>query len=257
MDQVKQLLSATDLQLAAAVQEALLKCEIPQCQCGKILVKNRMCVDVGGDFYHFRQLNQDQIAFAIGDAMGHGASAALIMSLIMGLLRAESKLWDRPSRIVENINKMLVDLGGLLGSPITCSLLYGMVDIPSGILIYVNAGHPHPVICNRVSCKSNQLGPTTMLLGVQAGVRPESCHQFEKNDRLVLFTDGLTDAKNSEMELFGIKRLCISIGAASGQPPGVLAENLFDEIDNFCGNNPADDDRTLAIIDFDNVLKGQ
>ena len=176
------------------------------------------------------------------------------MTLILGLLGADRDDNRRPSRVAENINDMLVRLGEYVEMPITCSLIYGVVDLPSGILLYVNAGHPHPIICNRADGKYHHLPPTTMLLGVQGGVLPESCHQFKQYDRLVLFTDGMTDMINKSYEPYGEERLLRNILKTVGDTPDEAAQRIFDDVDLFGGEMEVMDDETLVIIDFDNTI---
>ena len=242
-----------DMQLAAAVQEALLTESLPQCKCGQMVLRNRMCRDIGGDFYYFRQLGQDQVALVIGDVVGHGTSAALVMTLIMGVLRADRPDQRRPSRVVEVINESLLRLGDRIGHPITCTLIYGIVDLPSGLLLYVNAGHPHPIICNRLRCAAKELRPTTMMLGVQSGVSHERCHNFVKGDRLILFTDGIVESRDDTDDLFGIERLTETIVSSGCIEPERLAQNVFDQIDRFTRHAPRQDDQTLVIVDFDDI----
>lgn len=242
-----------DIKLAAAVQKALLNGEIPNCQCGKMVLKNRMSAQVGGDFYHFHPLGQDQVAFAIGDVVGHGIGSALIMSLIMGTLRSNIQDSRRPSRIVEKINSLLVKLGEQLEQFITCSLFYGVVDLPSGVLLYVNAGHPNPIVSNRDEKGCKEFHTTTMLLGVQQGVRPESCHQFRQKDRLILYTDGITELTNAKEEPFSQERLMQIVGDAKMDSPNTLLTRVFEEMDSFSGKRPSQDDQTMVAIDFDLV----
>jgi len=244
---------SNELALARAVQKALLAGHAPTCSCGKIVVKNRMTTSIGGDFYHFRELGQDQVAFAIGDVMGHGMPAALVMSLILGLLQADRLDNRKPTRVAESINDMLVQLGEQVDNPITCSMIYGVVDLPSGILLYVNAGHPHPILCNRTYSKPREIATTTMLLGVEKRMHAESCHQFNKNERMVLYTDGITEAGNGKQEQFGEKRLHSLVSDWAEHPPERLTETLFYDLDRFRQDLPLQDDQTIVVIDFDNV----
>ncbi|MBN1764876.1 MAG: serine/threonine-protein phosphatase [Sedimentisphaerales bacterium] len=243
----------SDLQLAKAVQEALLNCCMPESKFGKIILKNRMSIEVGGDFYHFNQLNQDQIAFAIGDVVGHGTAAALIMSIILGLIRSDQKNQSRPRKIVDKINTLLVNLGRQAHWPVTCSIIFGVVDMPSGNLFYVNAGHPHPIIANRNIISISYLPPTSMILGVQEGVREESCHQFQPGDRLILYTDGLTEAPEPRGKPYGQDRLIQVILDSIEMDPEHLAHILFNEVDTFSQKSSLDDDQTLVIMDFENI----
>ena len=247
-----QIVDTRGLELAGAVQAALLEGEAPHCQCGKVVLRNRMSEAVGGDFHDFRPLGQDQVAFVIGDVMGHGVGAALLMTLIVGLLRADRRDHRRPSQLVGSINEILVGLGRQLCNPVTCSLIYGVVDLPSGILLYVNAGHPEPIVCNRLDGRVHTLAPTTMLLGVQNGVLPESCHQFRQGDRVVLFTDGITEARQ-EQGLFGPERLTRIVQEHREAPAEQLAERILQEADGFAESDDPLDDQTVVVIDFDRV----
>jgi phosphoserine phosphatase RsbU/P len=241
-------------QLAAAVQKALLNSEIPQCQCGRLVVKNRMSGDVGGDFYHFRTLGPDQFAFAIGDVMGHGISAALIVSLIMGVLRADRTDNRRPERIIHSVNEMLLRLGEYSDNFILCSLIYGIIDIPSGILFYINAGHPHPIIHHREENRFSRLPPTTMVLGVQSWSPNEQCHQFRQNDRLLLFTDGIIEARDHNDEFFSENRFRRILIENRDSAPETLADYIFDETKRFLKQSPQNDDQTLVIVDFNQSI---
>lgn len=246
-------IDSQDIQLAAAVQSALLNGNLPQCHCGKMVLKNRMCGEVGGDFYHFHELSQDQFVFVIGDVEGHSLGAALLMTLILGRLQADRKDLRRPSQSVSGINELFVTLGEQLNSPITCSVIYGVLDLPSGVLLYVNAGHPHPIICNRADGEIRHLPPTTMLLGVQSGVLPESCHQFRPRDRLVLFTDGIIDATDCDGRPYTMERLRKVVHKSAAESPEELAELVLSGVRNYCRHEQPQDDQTLVIIDFDNV----
>lgn len=242
-----------DLRLAIEVQRALLTGEVPDCHCGRMVLKNRMSNQLGGDFYHFRELGRDQIAFAIGDVMGHSISSALLMGLIMGHLKADHPDQRRPSRVVGTINELLLQMGDKIDYPVTCSLIYGVVDLPSGLLLYVNAGHPHPIVNNRRSGRSRILPPTTMLLGVRSDVMSESCHQFLQSDRLVLFTDGLSEARNDEQDMLGAEVLLDLVRERPKLSPDELTDHVFDHVDKYRQDRPQDDDETIVVIDFDEV----
>ena len=242
-----------DLRLAGAVQKALLTRDIPQCNCGKMVVENRMCEHIGGDFYHFQTLGQDQVAFALGDVVGHSTGAAMLMSLILGQLRTERPDSRRPTKVVQSINEFLIRLGEQVDSHLTCSFIYGVVDLPSGILLYVNAGHPYPIIYHRAKSSFELLQINTILLGIEDRPLEEACYQFKQHDRLVLFTDGITEAKNAEEKFFGERRLVNIISENGPQSPEKLAKQIFGELDIFSDSVDQEDDQTLVVIDFDNV----
>jgi sigma-B regulation protein RsbU (phosphoserine phosphatase) len=119
-------------------------------------------------------------------------------------------------------------------------------------LLYANAGHPRPLVVNRSSGHFHELPPTTLLLGVQSGESHESCHQFHRDDRLVLFTDGLTEVRSGTDERFGEDRLARAVVQHARATPEELVTLIFAETRRF-SPLPPDDDQTLVVLDFERV----
>ncbi len=239
-----------DLALAADLQAALLPKTCPtDCPHHVAAARNRMCAGVGGDFYDFIRIHDDQIALVIGDVVGHGVRASLIMAQIMGFLRSRPDNLSRPQQIVATLNKMLIDMGNSVGSVLPCSLLYGVIDAPTGVGFFVNAGHPRPFITDSTNSKPLHLGDPNILLGVHEFAPVEACHTFRAGERLVMFTDGITDATNAADERFGAERLheitheCLSADAEA------CAEEVFRAVEAFRGDAKQTDDETIVVID--------
>ena len=156
-----------DLALAADLQSALLPKRCPtDCPHHVAAARNRMCGNVGGDFYDFIRINDEQIALVIGDVVGHGVRASLVMAQIMGFLRSGPAGLSRPAQMVMQLNRMLLDLGNSIDWVLPCSLIYGVIDAPSGVGLFVNAAHPRPFVCDRNKAAYLRLGQTNILLGV-------------------------------------------------------------------------------------------
>lgn len=239
-----------DLALAAELQAALLPKTCPtNCPHHVAAARNRMCAGVGGDFYDFIRINEDQIALVIGDVVGHGVRASLIMAQIMGFLRSRPDDLSRPQPIVVSLNKMLIDMGTSIGSVLSCSLLYGVIDAPTGTGFFVNAGHPRPFITDRSKSEPLHLGEPNMLLGVEEFSPTEACHTFLPGERLVMFTDGILDATNPAGERFGDARLQQTVNDhLSAQPEG-CAEEVFQAVEQFRQDAQQTDDETIVVID--------
>ena len=168
-----------DLALAAELQAALLPATCPpDCPHQQAAARNRMCGQVGGDFYDFIRINQDQVAIVIGDVVGHGVRASLLMAKIMGHLRSEPANRSRPAELIGDLNNMLLALGSRLGQVVLCSLFYAVIDLPSGAAFFVNAGHPRPFLHEKATHKITALGGQNILLGVQEFKPVEGCHTF-------------------------------------------------------------------------------
>jgi len=224
-----------DLALAAELQAALLPKECPtDCPHHVAAARNRMCGSVGGDFYDFIPVNPEQMVVVVGDVVGHGVRAALMMAQIMGFLRSNGSHRSRPADAVAALNRVLLTLGERIGSVVPCSIFYALIDGPTGICFYVNAGHPQPFICRRETRSVHTLGSHDMIIGVEAGLVPEElCHTFAPHERLVLYTDGITDARNARGEVFGEDRLRQVIGKTADCRTDQLAEGVFRAIDLF------------------------
>ena len=208
-----------------------------------------MCGSVGGDFHDFIHINPDQIAVVIGDVMGHGVRAALVMAQIFGFLRLERDRLPRPIQIISALNRMLIGLGERIDATVTCSLFYGVFDAPSGLAVFVNAGHPRPYLCDRQAGTANAIGTNDVLLGVEEFVPEEMCHTFKAGERFVLYTDGVMDAINTAHERFGQHRLEKLICRHSAVGPDVVADAAVKEVDQFRHGGPRLDDETIVVLD--------
>ncbi len=208
-----------------------------------------MCGSVGGDFYDFLRISDDQVALVIGDMVGHGVRASLLMANIMGWLRSNTANHSKPSMVISSLNQMLIELGNRVGTPMPCSLFYLVIDQPTGLGLFVDAGHPRPFLHHRDECSTFHLGSRNMLLGVQEFEPEEGCNIFTPGQRLVLYTDGITDTINTKGERFGTERLSDLINRSRDLSPDELTERVFAEIDNFRDGMPQVDDETILVFD--------
>ena len=239
-----------DLALAAELQAALLPDGCPaDCLHHVAAARNRMCGSVGGDFYDFIRLNADQFAIIIGDVVGHGIRASLVMAKIMGWMRSDPTGRSRPLHVMKSLNRMLIDLGDRTSAVMPCSMIYVVLDAPTGVAFLVNAGHPRPYLSDSGSSSTVLMGPSNMLLGVQEYEPEEACHTFVAGERLVLYTDGVIDAANDHGQRFGEKRLRQVLADHTAGDPDETADAVFEAVDRFRGDTPQSDDETIVVVD--------
>ncbi len=240
-----------DLALAAELQAALLPSAGPtDCAHHEAAARNRMCRSIGGDFYDFIRINEDQYAFVIGDVVGHGVRSSLIMTQIIGFLRATTTGLARPQHMVRRLNRYLIDLGRRTDSVLPCTLVYAVVDAPTGLTLLVNAGHPRPFLCTASACSPFPAGPTrNMLLGVEPYEPVEECFTFQPGHRLLLYTDGVIDARGPARTHFGEARLLEATHAHLGGSPDRCAQAIFGAVTHFRQDCPQEDDETVVVID--------
>ncbi|MCK4624179.1 MAG: PP2C family protein-serine/threonine phosphatase [Phycisphaerae bacterium] len=240
-----------DLALASELQAALLPSACPHdCPHQIAAARNRMCTDVGGDFYDFLRLNDDQFALVIGDVVGHGVRASLMMAQIMGFLRSGREKRGRPTDTISGLNDMLIELGDRIGKVVPCSIFYVVVDLPSGICFYINAGHPRPILFDRSGDNvTKPFGTSSMLLGIEKFEGDEMCHTFMPGQRLVLYTDGITEAHCPPGEQFGIERLRDIVVRCADDTPDTLADTAMNAVHEFRGSEEQEDDQTIVVVD--------
>jgi sigma-B regulation protein RsbU (phosphoserine phosphatase) len=239
-----------DLALAAELQTALLPPRCPEdIPHQAAAARNRMCRRLGGDFYDFIRLNDDQIALVVGDVVGHGVRAALLMAQVTAFFRLQVRQLTRPVELVAAINRMLLDLGDRVGAVLPCSLFYALIDAPSGICFYVNTGHPKPYLCDAGSGRTHPMGSHDFLLGVEKFLPDEMCHTFVPGQRMVIYTDGIADSANQDGERFGTHRLRELIADHAADTCEGLADAVFDAVADFRAGQPMTDDETIVVVD--------
>ena len=191
--------------------------------------------EVGGDLFDFHR-EGDELWFIIGDVSGKGVPAAIFMSAAVNLFRAAGVRANSPREITEEMNAVLSENNP---SMTFVTAFIGCLYIPTGELIYCTAGHCTPLIRRQESAVSIQMEPN-IPLGFDGGYSyvEEGC-MIGEGETLVLYTDGVTEARNSEREMLGLKRWA-DIVASHDDPRGA--------IEAFMGKAEPTDDITLMTI---------
>jgi len=245
---------ARELAMAGQIQASFLPGELPHLpgwQLGAILEPAR---ETSGDFYDFIPLPNQHLGIVIADVADKGVGAALYMALSRTLIRTyAAEYLTRPDLVLGATNhRMLADTrAGLF-----VTAFYGILDPATGDLIYSNAGHNPPVLLSTQNRGTSQsLSKTGMALGAVEDTSWERRKaRIEPHDVLVLYTDGLTDAQNSEGEFFGSQRLHEFLQRAVPRRVShrnlamVIKESLFSEVRQFMGETLQYDDMALIVL---------
>ena len=200
---------------------------------------------VGGDFYTFIRLGRGRVGVMLGDVASHGFSAALVMALIMSAAGIHAATALTPD---ETLSALLESVGSELAqTEMHFSVFYGVLDPRVGRLSYASAGHPHAFRVpedgapQRLEATSPPLG----LAGVGTIQRRQVPWDTGK-DLLVLWTDGLVDARNEQGEPFGEERLLAEVASRRGETPEIIVQAVLARAEEF-GARPTDD-RTLLVL---------
>jgi sigma-B regulation protein RsbU (phosphoserine phosphatase) len=234
-----------EFQTAREIQEALLPKEIPHPSGVDIAAVWKPARVVGGDYYDVLDLGGGRYALAIGDVSGKGLSAALLMSNVQAAVRALAQETHSPVSMCSGVNRIVC---GHVLSARFITFFYGILDTQSRELTYVNAGH-NPPLLRRSTGHELRLEAGGIVLGVTAGAQYEQeTLAIKPGDRLLLFTDGLTEAFNDQDEEFGEERL----RGILEQMPDANADDLQQAImraaGEFCDNTFQDDATLIAVV---------
>jgi sigma-B regulation protein RsbU (phosphoserine phosphatase) len=234
-----------ELNLARSIQQNLLPSTLPRLKGYEIAAVNIPSKQVGGDYYDVIPITEQEFGIAIADVSGKGAGAALLMSNLQASLHALVCSGMKINVMVERMNNLIYQ-NTALDKYIT--FLYGVLDNQTHVFTYCNAGHNPPYKIDK-SGKFTELMTGGIVLGMMPDMTFETAQTVLKpEDRIVFFTDGITESMNEKDEEFGevrVKNLMLKYKDDSAQS---LLEKFVSETERFRGKGPQTDDITLLII---------
>ena len=211
--------------------------------------------EVGGDFYDFFMLDSKHIAMVIADVSGKGVPAALFMVIAKTLIKNHAQLGLSPEQVFTTVNSMLCEGNE---ADLFVSAWMGVVDLESGMLTYTNAGHNPPVLKKADGSFEYLRSKPFLVLACMDGISyAKNELQLGEGDKLVLYTDGVTEATNINEELYGEERLQNFLNAHSGEDAKTLLESLRKDVAAFQGEADQFDDITILTFDFLKKFKNE
>ncbi len=202
--------------------------------------------EVGGDFYDFFILDDDQLGFAIGDVSGKGMASALFMAISRTLLKAIAHKGYAPSECLEQVNYLLSQDNP---SCMFVTLFYGVINLSTGMLAYCSGGHDFPYLLNTEGEVSSLNGNSNIALGIVEDAKYEAnTIQIEAGEQLILYTDGITEAINQQMEEFSQKRLEAYLSGCTDVSAREITKGMIGEVDQFATGMPQADDITTLVL---------
>jgi serine phosphatase RsbU (regulator of sigma subunit) len=236
-----------ELALARDIQMSLLPKELPRFRGYDFGARLLPMMQVGGDFYDFIALDERRIGVAVGDVSGHGVSAALIMAITVALLRAEACRGCPPADVLRAVNAQLLKLGA---NGMFVTALYGTLDIDSGEFTYARAGH-EPVLVvgsdGRGAHYDENGGGRLLGLFDTVSLR-EATLRLSDRDALVLFTDGIVEARDAGREFYGEERLSELAAAHGHLGAQAVCDRIVEDVREHAGGRAQSDDITVIAI---------
>ena len=201
---------------------------------------------VGGDFYHLFRLAGGRTGVLIGDVSSHGYQAALIMALVMSAMAIHAQRIDDPGATILALHASLEE--ELRETDMFLSLCYVVIDPPEGRLRYTNAGHPHAFVL-RADGSAERLAATDPPLGLgEQAPHVATLAWHGRDDLLVLFTDGISDALDPDGAALGEQRVLDVIRARRRDAPSRIVDGVFALVEGHMGGVTASDDQALVIL---------
>ena len=238
-----------DLTTARNLQQYFLPQTFPpfpeECDHLDIYASMEPAKDIGGDFYDFFRIDNDHIAFVIGDVCGKGIPAALFMAVCRTIIRSKGVECDSAQACMTESNHLLAAYSA---DCMFVTVFYAIYNTKTGVVTYSNAGHnpPHVVrsdgTVKELPCSENPL------MGVFEIEYKEASLQLEPGDTLVMFTDGVTEAMNPDKDKFGTGRLRTTLSCLSGKSSLQFIEAIKAAIKEFTVGAEQSDDITMLVV---------
>lgn len=235
-----------ELAWAEETQKSLLPHCLPQFENFRIQAFNNPTRYVGGDFYDFLQLSSGDWVGVLADVSGKGISAALLSSMLLGALSTEFRYGTQPQEVLNRVNQLLYKKT-LPGRFVT---LFLFLLSPQGVGQFISAGHNPAYLFRSATGKIEELTSGDMILGAFASVSYQSSPlHLHQGDILVVYSDGLTEARNQQKEMFGEERLRKIIQQEAPSGSHALQQKFLKAIEEITQGMPQTDDITFLVVE--------
>lgn len=235
----------SELRLARAIQVSLLPTQFVDRADVRLHAISVPAKFVGGDFFDYLFLPSGELAFVIADVSGKGVPAAMFMAVTRTILRDLLSRGEEPGEVLTKANALLMDANP---ESMFVTVFLGRYDPATGKLLYANAGHPPPLAVSRGGVVRELAGGGGTVLGVLEGQAfTNAAGRLEAGERLVAYTDGVSEAKSPAGPMFMTERLeelCRSLGERT---PEAVCKQIFDTVDEFQAGRLHDDVTVLVL----------
>ncbi|MFX3632982.1 MAG: PP2C family protein-serine/threonine phosphatase [Candidatus Pristimantibacillus sp.] len=234
----------SELQIAGSIQLSFLPTTMPSTnEPFDVCALLKSAKEVGGDFYNFFKIDEDHLFFTLGDVSDKGIPAALFMAMTLSLLKGKMNPDVSPGELLEKVNDELCTDNAQLFATIVC----GVLQISTGEAVLSDGGHCTPYVVKA----DGEVLPIKLTKGIPLGSFPEFTYknvtlQLERGDKLVIYTDGITEAENSLQEQYSAGRLQRFLGQTKDYSSAEIIDALLMDVFMFADGAPQSDD--IAVL---------
>ncbi|MCQ6275527.1 serine/threonine-protein phosphatase [Bacillus sp. V3B] len=240
-----------EINLAKNIQSKLLNGHTPELEGGEVSGTSLPARLIGGDYYDFYPLLNGKIRIVIGDVMGKGIPAAMLMILTRGAFRSAAESTQSPGETLTAMNQAIYQDLRTLKSFVT--LFCADWDPATGIFTFANAGHNLPLL---IKGENREVKPLPKVQGVMVGGLPNQKYSEESiilgnSDLVFFYTDGIIEATNKEGEQYQLHRLMSTLSEHQDKAVGEIENCVMDSIQAFTDGVPQKDDITMVLLKVD------
>ena len=239
-----------DLKIARDIQRVLLPSQAPSVNGFEISGINIPARQVSGDYFDYIKVDDERLGVVIADVSGKGIPASLIMAMCRSVLRSEARQNPSASDVLRKVNRQLYPD---IKEDMFISMAYVILDHAHNAVTLSRGGHDAPLLYQRTTETVTTLKPPGMALGIDSGsvfdrITSDFSVPLERDDCLVLYTDGVTEALDPEGNEFGVERMMESVRASAIDGAPAIITRLTDDLRSFVGTHPQNDDITLIAV---------
>ncbi len=239
-----------DLEIARDIQRILLPSEAPAINGFQISGLNAPARQVSGDYFDYIRVDEERLGVAIADVSGKGVPASLIMAICRSVLRAEAARNPSPADVLRKVNRQLYPD---IKEDMFISMAYLILNHQRDGVTLARAGHDAPLLYKRQSQTVTPIKSPGMVVGIDSGnvfdrLTIDFAVPLERDDCLVLYTDGVTETLNAEGDEFGLDRMMQSVRANANDGAQAMVRKIIEDVRDFTGSVPQNDDITLIAI---------
>jgi serine phosphatase RsbU (regulator of sigma subunit) len=239
----------SEIEIAATIQRNLLPKEGPQFRGVSFSAHFEPTASIGGDYYDVFNLDKTRLAVAIGDVSGHGLSTGLVMAMVKAAITTlveeradERSLFQRLNELVYRSTERRAFM----------TLAFTIFDLEHGTIRHTNAGHLYPYLL-RAGEPPAGIEVPSLPLGVRSEIITHTAEvELREGDAIVYLSDGIVEAQDESGDPFGFDQLETLLGSADDRSPSAIRDRILDAVARHAGTRPADDDRTVMVLRFDN-----
>ena len=236
-----------ELKMAQVVQESLLPTIIPYPDQIRFFAHYEAASSLGGDFYDVLDYGNGRVGVVMADVSGHGPSAALIVSMVKAILHSLAGSEISPRIALERLNLSLLKM---IPEERFVTIFLGALELATGELTYVRAGHPHPLVIRGATGEVARLEGNGDIIGMFDNIElDENRIRLEKGDRLFAYSDGLLEASGDNGQQYGLASLLKAVEASVNGDRQEMMDSIIRDVRGFSGGAPLEDDMAIFILE--------